>query len=175
MSTIALSVMIVLSVVFLFIGFTYISNRQKKKSVSMLLSQLNKSGAENNLSFSSQELLNGSILGLDALKLKLLILQQRDEGTFEWNIIDLKLVRNCAVKKIYKPFYDGGSKGEKNENYLDKIVLHFEFTDNRESREVKFYSHIANNVYEMQELEHKARKWESMLLQMTGSKPRQIA
>ncbi len=175
MSTIAFSLIIVFFVVFLFIGFTYIGKKQKKKAAAILLLQLSRSGAENNLSFSSQELLNGSILGLDAMRLKLLILQQGDEDSYERNIIDLEMVKNCSVKKVYKPFHEGNSKGNKIETYLDKIVLHFEFTDNRESSEVNFYRHISNNIYEMQDLEHKARKWELMLLQMTGNKLKQIA
>lgn len=167
--------MMVLFVVSLFMGFTYINKQQKKKAADMLLSQLSKSGSEHNLSFSSQELLNGSILGLDAIRLKLLVLKQGDEDLCEWNIIDLKMVKDCSVNKIYKHFYGGNSKGKKVENYLDKIVLHVEFRDNRESSEINFYRHVSNNIYEMPELEHKAKKWESLLLQITGNKLKQIA
>ncbi|MEP7143110.1 MAG: hypothetical protein ABI707_09585 [Ferruginibacter sp.] len=170
MPTVAFSLIIVFFVVFLFIGFTYINNRQKKKTTAMLLSQLSKTGARNNFSFSSHELLNDSILGLDAMRLKLLILQQSYGDSYEWNIIDLEMVKNCSVKKIYKPFLEGNSREKKIENYLDKIVLHFEFTDNRESREVNFYRHITNSIFEMRELEQKAKKWESLLLQMKGNK-----
>ncbi len=175
MSTIALSIIIVFIVIFLFIGFIYTNNRRKKRFVTKLLSQLSQSGAENNLSFSSQELLNGSILGLDAMRLKLLVLRQDDEDTYERNIIDLKMVKSCAVKKKYKPFYNGKHGNKSFENHLEKIVLHFEFTDNREAKEIDFYSHINNNIYEMQDMEYKAVKWESILLQMKGNKLKQRA
>lgn len=166
MSTIAISLIIVLFVIFLFVGFSYINNKQKKKAATMFVRRLRKSGAENNLSFSSHELLNGSIIGLDEMRLKLMILQQHDKDSYEWNIIDLQMVKNCSVKKLYKPFYTSNPKEKKNENYLDKIALFFEFTDNREPMEVIFYKHITNNIFEMQDLEHKAKKWESLLLQI---------
>ncbi len=175
MSTIAFSVIIVLFVVFLFVGFTYINNKQRKKAVNMLLEELSKSGAENNLTFSSQELLNDAIIGFDAMRLKLLILQKDGEDAYKLKIVDLESVRNCSVKKIFKPFYEDNSPEKSIENYLDKIVLQFEFADNRESIEVNFYRHITNNIYEMQDMEHKARKWESMLLQMTGNTLRKSA
>lgn len=173
MSTFAFSLTIVLFVVFLFIGFTYISKKQKKKAAAKLLWRLNKSGAENDLFFSSLELLNDAGIGVDALKLKLLFLQQGGEYTYEWNVIDLNLITSCSVKKIYKPAYESKS-GEKNfENYLDKIVLHFEFYDYRNPVEINFYRHITNNIFEMQELENKARKWESLISQMAGNKLKQ--
>lgn len=175
MSTIAFSVLIVLFVVFLFIGLIYINNNQKKKAVTVLLERLSKSGAQNNLTFSSQELLSDAVIGFDAMRLKVLVLHQDNEAACEWHLIDLELVKNCSVKKIYKPFYEGTSNKKAIENYLDKIILLFEFTDNQEPIEINFYRHISNNIYEMQELEHKAKKWETMLLQMTGNKLRQIA
>ncbi len=175
MSTIAFSLIIVLFVVFLFIGFIYINNKEKRRTAGLLLSQLSKSGIENNLSFSSQELLNGSMLGLDAIKMKLLILQPDGEDAYGWNIIDLEMVKHCVVKKIYEPFYEGNSREKRNENYLDKIVLHFEFSDNSASKEVDFYRHITNNIYEMQHLEQKAKKWELILMQMMGNKMKQRA
>lgn len=140
----------------------------------MFRTKLNRWGAENNLHFSSQELLNDSILGLDVKRLKLMILQQPNRNLYEWNIIDLEMVSNCSVKKIHKPFYEGNFKTKNIDHYLDKIVLHFEFKDSRESSEINFYSHVGNNVYEMKELELKARKWEFMLLPMTGNRLNQI-
>jgi len=61
MSTIAFSVFVILFFAFIFIGFNYITNKEKKKTLTMLLSQLSKLGADNNLSFSSQEFLNGFV------------------------------------------------------------------------------------------------------------------
>ncbi len=80
------------------------------------------------------------------MKLKLLIVQSGDEDTYERNIIDLELVKKCSIKKNTKSFYKASSRTKKTEHYLNKIVLHFEFTDNRESRELNFYRHINNNI-----------------------------
>ena len=168
MSSIILSVIIVSFVVAVFTALFFINNKQKRKAAAMLRLQLSKSAAENNLSFSSQELLQELALGLDTAKLKLLVLEKIDKCAYEWDIIDLKMVKNCAVKKIYQPLYGGKSKN--NENHLDKIVLQIEFADNSAKSEVTFYSYTADGIYEMKVLEDKARRWESMLLQMTGNK-----
>ncbi|CAN5830392.1 hypothetical protein BH11BAC3_BH11BAC3_48060 [soil metagenome] len=170
MSTLAFSLTIVLFVIFLFIAFTYISNKQKKKAAAMLLWRLNKSGSENNLIFSCRELLNDTGIGVDTAKLKLLFLQQGGQYTYEWNIIDLNLITGCSVKKIYKPAYEGNSSDKNLENYLDKIVLHFEFSDYRTPVEIKFYKHITNNIFEMQELENKASKWQALVCKMIEDK-----
>jgi hypothetical protein len=164
MSTLLVAAIIVgfiVSICFLLIG---IHNKHKREAMSKILKHFSHLGSENNLSFSSQELLNHCIIGLDGVNRKILVVTK--EGSYYGSfIIDLNEIKTCTVKKIYGAIAGGDLKGRKLEQYLEKIVLHFEMYG-KPSVEIVFYRNFDNHIYEVQELEKKAKHWETILSKM---------
>lgn len=164
MSTLLVAAILVGSVViicFLLIG---IHNKHKREAMNNLLKHFSQLGSQNNLSFSSQEILNHCVLALDGLNRKIVVVT-KEENYYDSFIIDLNEIKNCTVKKIYGTIKAGDLKGHKLNQYLEKIVLHFELYC-KPSVEIVFYKNIENHIYEAQELEQKAKHWEAILSKM---------
>lgn len=119
---------------------------------------------ENNLSFSSHEVLNNCVFGLDDVNLKIFVVT-RNASFYGSFIIDLNNVIACTVKKSYGSINVGGLKDHKLEHYLEKIALHFEL-DHKPPVEIIFYQNSNNHVSEIQVLEQKAKHWETVLTKM---------
>jgi hypothetical protein len=164
MSTILVAAILVGSVVAICFLLISVHNKHKREAMNNLLKHFSQLGTENNLSFSSQEMLNNCVLGLDGINRKILVVTKEDNfyGSF---IIDLDEVKTCSVKKIYGTIKAGDLKNHKLEQHLEKIVLQFTL-NNKLSAEIVFYQHFLNHIYETQELEHKARHWEAILSKM---------
>jgi len=143
--------------------------------MNQLLKRFRATGEKNNLSFSSQELLTDSILGLDGVGRKILILNKNQNGELEDVVINLDEIKNCSVRKIYGSIRVGELKKRKLNEYLDRIVLHFEFANNKPPVEICFYKHVDHSIYNLSELEQKARHWELIINKMLKSKSEKIA
>ena len=164
MSTILVAVIVVGSVVIICFLLISIHNKHKREAMNNLLKHFSQLGTENNLNFSSQEVLHNCILGLDGINRKILVVAKKD-GFYSSFMIDLNEVKSCTVKKIYGTIKVGDLKNHKLDQYLEKMVLHFELIG-RPSVEIAFYKNHDNHIYEVQELEYKARHWEAILTKM---------
>lgn len=141
-----------------------IHKKHTRKAMNNLLKQFSQLGTENNLSFSSQEILNHCVLGIDGVNRKILVVTG-DDDEYSSLIIDLRQVKTCSVKKIFGTIKAGDLEHRQLEQYLEKIVLHFELHQ-KPPVEIVFYKNISNHIYQMQELEHKAKHWEAVLFKM---------
>jgi len=175
MSTIIVAVIVISIITGICLILVSINNKQRKKTGTELLNHFSKLATENNLSFSSQEILENCIIGLDGVQRKLLILKKIDKDGYDSILLDLNEVKTCSQKKIYTRINIGTSKKEKFENHLDKIVLEFDFIDNRQPVQILFYEPITNHLFAMSELEHKAKKWETILSQIVHTGLKKIA
>jgi len=164
MSTYIVAAIIIGSVVSICFLLISIHNKHNREAMNKLLKYFSQLGTENDLSFSSQEILRNCILGLDGLQRKIMVVQRVD-GSFSSFIIDLREVKNCSVKKIYGTINVGDLKKAKLEQYLEKIVLHFDLNDNS-GAEIVFYKHFENHLLEALELEQKAKNWDAILSKM---------
>ena len=164
MSTLIIAAIIIGSIVGVCVLLVSIHNKEKRIAMNNILKYFNQIGAENGLSFSSNEFLKNSIMGLDGLNRKVLVVTIED-GYYGSIIIDLKQVKNCSVKKLYGTINGGVLKSQKLEKFLEKIVLHFEIY-NKPSVEMVFYTHFENHIYESVDMEKKARHWETILSKM---------
>lgn len=162
MSSLIVAVIIVGSVAGISMLLIRIHAKHKRQALNALLNRFGTVAAANGLRFSSQQILGNCVLGLDGVQRKLLVLTRGDED-FRWVIIDLRQVKTCSVKKIYASVT--GHKNSGPEVYLEKIVLHFELLD-KPSMEIVFYKHFENHVYDIAEMEQKAKEWEAILSQM---------
>jgi len=175
MSTIIVAAILISAIIFICLILVSINNKHRKKTSTELLNHFSKLGTENNLSFTSQEILENCIIGLDGIQRKLLILKKIDNNEYDPVLLDLNEVRTCSKKTIYKRVNIGTSKKEKFENQIDKIVLDFDFIDNRQRVQILFFDPIANHVFAMSELEQKAKKWETILSQIANTSLKKTA
>ena len=175
MSTIIVAAIIISVIISISLKLVSINNKQRKKTSTELLNHFSKLGTGNNLSFSSQEILENCIIGLDGIQRKLLILKKIDKDEYDSILLDLNEVKNCSKRNIYTRINIGTSKKEKFENHIEKIVLDFDFIDNRQPVQILFFEPITNHVFAMSELEQKAKKWETILSQIANTGVKKIA
>ena len=175
MSTLIVAAILISVITGICLILVSMNNKHRQKTASELLNHFSKLGTENKLSFSSQEILENCIIGLDGKQRKLLILKKIDMDEYDSILLDLNEVKKCSKKNIYTRVNIGTSKKEKFENHLDKIVLDFDFIDNRQPVQILFFKPITNHVFAMSELEQKAKKWETILSQIANTGLKKIA
>lgn len=173
-TAISAAIIVVLLVV-LIKALIYFHNKQKLKVANEFQEHYKQVLATNNLSFTTPELLKDSIIGLDEIHRKLLILKLADDDTYNSQVIDLEMVKKCTVRKRKNIIYGNGYEKNKIDGFVDEVVLELEFLDKKNSVEIIFYKHIINNIAEMHALEEKARKWEDIISGILTSKLRRTA
>lgn len=143
----------------------------KKKKTNGLLALLNEAATQYNLSFSSQEILKNRIIGVDGISRKLIIAEEQNDIN-AYDVIDLEEVKSCKMKRNYTTVNMGDKKTEE---HLSAIVLQFHFKNGKEAHSLPFYNDITNHIYEIAELENKAKDWEAMLSKMLTAQAGQRA
>jgi hypothetical protein len=174
MSTIFVALILIAVVTSISLALVTISNRQRKKKTEKLLNWFSELGTLNNLSFTSQELLHNSIIGLDGLNKKLLILENHSEE-HSWCVINLEEVETCNVKRLYQTTNAGSLKKPVMEEHLQKIVLRFGMKDGKTTTDVPFFAFSGNHITEIADLEQKAKHWETILCKMIPGKIKRTA
>ena len=104
-----------------------------------------------------------------------MILKKNDEDKYNSLILDLNHVKSCSKKKIYRSVNVGTGKKEKFENQIHKIVLAFDFIDNRPPIHISFFDPVTNHIFAMQELEQRANNWEIILTKLVNADLKKIA
>lgn len=140
-----------------------------------LLDQFYNLGIENNISFSSQEILKDCIIGFDGKHRKLVVLQHCGQLEIDWLIIHLDDVLNCFVKKTYRGIKAGELRKRRVEDYLESIVLILEFFDSRTPVEISFYERVGHKGQKVSELDRKAKSWQIVLSKMLRNEIQLIA
>lgn len=174
MSTLVIAVLLVGSIIGICLILMAVASKQKIKKMNQLLNRFSELGTVYDLSFASQEVLNDSIIGLDGMNRKLMVLTQIDDLIFDDYVIDLNEVKTCTVKKHYGNIRPDELRKRKLENYLERIALHFEFKNEKAPIEVAFYNHISP-VYRLDVIEQKADHWKQILSKMLNSPLKKIA
>ena len=156
--------LIIISTISIPLIFILIKKKKTKKRNETFLNLFSQEGSKQGLSFSSQELLRSKIIGLDGLKQVLLVFDFENAG----NIICINMaeVKNCTVEKKYDSILIGTERKAKLEPHLRSIDLTFTFKNSAEPISVSFYDSGVNSIYEMSELEAKAKTWEAILSKM---------
>lgn len=161
MSTLIVAAIVVISIAGICFLLISIHNKHKREAMNKIRKHFSQLATENDLNFSSQEVLKNSILGLDGVKRKIIVVRKEEE-LYTSLVIDLSEVKECAVKKIYGTITAGDLKSNKLEQYLEKIILHFDLI-HKAPVEIIFYKNTDNHIYETGELEKKAKHWETIL------------
>jgi len=127
--------------------------------------QLSKFGSKFNLSFSSYEILSNKILGLDGIKRKLLVAEKNNELDCLY-ILELSNLSAITVKKIYNSIKVGDLKNRRIEEFLQFVLLQFEYGNEKEPIVLPFYESKINEIHDLPRLERKARNWQILLSKM---------
>jgi len=130
-----------------------------------MLSFFKVAGTAHNLAFTGQEILRDKAIGLDGPKRKLLIVEENAEE-YDTRVIYLDDVSACKVKKVYAAINSHEYRKNTPEEYLKSIALEFEFTTGEAPVMVLFYKNTTNSIYEIPELEARAKYWAAMLSKM---------
>jgi len=141
-----------------------INKQNNRRQTRVLLHGFNHAGAIRGLSFSSQEILKNYIIGLDGLHRHLLILHY--SGTAIYTSLPLADIKTCIIKKAYESVEYGSATKSAVEHELRSISLQFSFNNNADDLFVEFYNSRVNSIYEMAELETKAKDWQLLLSKM---------
>lgn len=174
-STAISAAIIVVLIVVLIKGLIYFHNRKKHQVANEFQEHYKQVLKTSNLSLSTPELLKDSIIGLDEIHRKFLILKLADDDTYNTQVIDLEMVKNCSVRKRNNIINREGYEKNKPDAFVEEIVLELEFLDKKKPVEIIFYKHIIDNIAEMHLLEERARKWEVIITNVLRSKLRRTA
>lgn len=156
----------VIGIIIIIYLLVIVIHNQKRIRMNRRLYRFSQLVSKKNLNFSGQQIFPDRIMGLDGVNRKLLILHETAEGRVRDMVIDLNEVKSCSLRKYYGTINAGELRGQTLDQYLKKIVLHFEFKDGREAAEVLFYSHDEGGLHHAAQSEQKARDWEAVLSKM---------
>lgn len=150
--------------------FISIFSHNKRKKKADLMKKFHEEGSKRGLSFSSTEHLKGTLVGFDGLKQSFLIYDFENENQFHQ--IDLATVSKCIVKKETEIINAGEPNKPIKENHLRSIELVFEHNGRTAPYSVCYYHSNHNSIYEIAELEMKAKYWETMVGKIVGKRER---
>lgn len=128
-------------------------------------SQLSKLGSKLNLSFSSHVLLGNKIIALDGMKKKLLV-TNINNVLDEIYVIELSEVQSISIKKNYSSIKPEELNKREVEEFLETIVLQFQYRNEEKGIGLVFYERKKNSLYDLKVRERNARNWQLILSKM---------
>jgi len=129
---------------------------------------------EYNLNIYKKEILQDLIVGLDKLRKKLYVFKNVQDK-YDFIIVNLRDLKFCSKKKIYKSSMVQTTRNRKPDKYLDKIVLEFEYINGNETIRLVYYNSVINNATEISDLDKRADEWERELAEMINENSKKIA
>lgn len=161
MSTIIVALTAITGVVIILL--VLINHKRRSRSrLNELLRSFSESAIAYNLLISGQEIINDSMIGLDAVNRKLLVINKNKDNLFHNVVIDLTEVDQCKVASISGVTDYGISKNSRLDQLLEKIVLRFSFNSGNRYCDFPFYTYN-NSLYQLQDLQAKAKQWEASI------------
>ncbi len=147
--------------------------KRKQKGNIRLLHKFRRLAETYKITITAQALLDGTILGLDGLERKLLIVQQRDGSTVVSKLIDLDDVNEFVLTKQFNASGRWVKSPVASEKYLEKLYLNI-FLRNGHRERICFYNYSTTPVMDLTRMANKARHWEVMLTKLLVQK-REVA
>ena len=155
--------------------FISIEKRRYRKERNQFLKKFSVLGSRYELSFSSQEVLSNSIIGMDGMSRKLLIFLDHGNDLFSHTLINLDDVRSTSVEIGETILGEYGAYELYQYKKVNRIDLCFHFYTPRDVIPICFYDETINDEREEEELGQKAKDWEVILSKMLNAKLRSIA
>lgn len=160
MSTIIVAIILIALIVVFFILFADNERKKTNRSINLLLIQFSQAAIRHNLFVSKQEIINDSIIGLDAVNRKLLVVYKKEDNSYDEVIINLEEVKQITVESVSAIMDAGHSKNIRDNQLLEKIVLRFLFNSGKAAYDFPFYTY-RDSIYQLPELQQKAKQWEA--------------
>ena len=126
-----------------------------------------------NLSFSSHELLDEKIFGVDGIQRKVLVVEEKN-GSSSSYIIELDKVKSISMKKVYDSIKPEELRKKRLEEFPKTIHLQFEFKDGREAVALPFFEHKKNSIADLPLIERKTKNWKMIFSKMAGAEMNNI-
>lgn len=150
---------------FLFFGSLPFISIYAKRKKEKFFRRLSKEGANNNLIFCSQEMLDNKVLGFDGIHRKILVLE-RTRNKYTSSIISLDEVAHCQLitdNGIIEP-RDFKTLGEQIRTGV--LELQFEFNNHHQAASIIFNNGLMKSKREFALLKAKAEYWSIMFSKM---------
>lgn len=160
MSTIIVAIILIAGIAIFLVLLASNERKKTKKNLNLLLIQFSQAAIRHNLFVSKQEIINDSIIGLDGVNRKLLVVYKNDDNIYDEVIINLEEVKQITVESVSAILDAGYSKNTRDNQLLEKIVLRFLFNSDKAAYDFPFYTY-KDSIYKLQELQQKARQWEA--------------
>lgn len=159
----------------LVLWLVYVHNKHVKARQMKQFLYLSEQGTKNDLNFSSQERVGNKIIGLDGIKRKLLLLEEKNGKEFHYTI-DLEETESCTLKKTYHAIKAGDLKTKRMEDFIHSVALQFVFK-NKQHYPVTlgFYESGSNDPSELNELEGRAKRWQTILSKIISQRREKTA
>lgn len=174
MSSILIAGLFILFIALIVVVLVSINNNHRKKTARELIDHFNEFGERHYLTFTRKEKMENFIIGLDESYKKLFVLRKAG-NQYDSQVIELKEVKSCSNKKLYKSINMGTVKRERYETHFDKIVLQFDYFDARDPVQIIFYEQGRDHLTDMADLERKAESWVAILTQTLNIKLKSTA
>ena len=113
------------------------------------------------LSFSNFDEVGGGLIAIDTTKKKLLYLKNAP-GTSSCLIVDLSNLKECTVKKQYDSINPGELNKKKLSDFLRSMFLSLRFKNDPAPFSLSLYEAQKDKQHEVEQLEAKAKKWETI-------------
>ena len=162
MSTIFLALIVVAIIITIVWVLVTVHNRERRKQKLEMLERFTSIVLKKGLSISSQQSLYNSIIGIDGIQRKLLIVRRSADDKYDFRSIDLDQVKHYNVEKCFTTINIGAKEKEKYEKHIGKIILHLEMVDG-DPEHLVFFDPVHDHISAMHELEEAAARWESIL------------
>lgn len=156
MSTLVLAIIATLSYGTVLFTLAFLFDRLSKRKTRTLRRRFMALGAQQDLSFTTLEIMGNKVIGIDAHKGKLMYMEK--QGTdFRESVVDLSQVNACRIAKQYGSI-----------SFLKAISLEFDVKNSPQTVALPFYRHGKTRTLksEAPDLERKARSWESQLVKI---------
>jgi hypothetical protein len=172
MPTIITAVILLLITIGLISGFVLMHKRKIEKRNKARIYMLNSTGEKLGLTFSGQEIMEKTVLGIDGVKQVLVVIESGKPDIVR--SIRMADVATCIIYKDYEKINSGTGKNEKLTMQLRTIDLVFSFKESPGTITLCFYDSHVNHLFEEKTLETKARQWESLLSKMVVSRKKTV-
>ncbi len=172
MSTILVGLIIIAIAVIPTFIFIRLHKQSEKKRHTARLRSFQNAGIKHGLSFTHDEVLKDKMLGLDTNNQKLLqfTFDKKDEI-----VVNLKDVESCTLYKEYHQFVIGGRNSARGEQVPARLGLKIKSSKIEPALMIDFYNNHSNVIYELSDMEKKAKKWESLISLAMSRNTKQLA
>ena len=152
-------VFILLATGLLFFGsLPYFTGYAKKRKEDMVR-KLCQEGAAHNLIFCSQEILENTVIGIDGIHRKIMILE-KTKKTYHCSTISLDEVHDCHLVTQSNIMTMGNNKTVRvNARPSTILALQFEFNNHSQPASIIFGNGLMNSSRELAFLKAKAESW----------------